>query len=135
PPQRLLNGLARLAFEIGGSKADGGESRLSGTSLNDMRSNVEGIELAYRVIFSRAIEAGSPRLAEAAQAVIRRLKTDVQIPALLDRDGGKRRAKSKNRVAVRQAPPREWGPTKPALEDAAVQWRDGDVTVAPVPRE
>src|SRR5262249_43478094 len=57
PPQRLLNGIARLAFEVGGNKADGGESRLSGTSLNDMQSNADGIELAYRVIFSEAIEA------------------------------------------------------------------------------
>ncbi len=36
-PQRLLNGTARLAYEIGESKAAGGESAFSGTSLNDMR--------------------------------------------------------------------------------------------------
>src|SRR5262249_52308008 len=45
-PQRLLNGIVRLAFELGSSKADGGESRLSGTSLNDMQSNADGIEIA-----------------------------------------------------------------------------------------
>ena len=54
-PQRLLNGIARLAFELGGNKADGGESRLSGTSLNDMQSKAEGIALAYRVIFAGAV--------------------------------------------------------------------------------
>src|SRR5262249_3095994 len=59
-PQRLLNGIVRLAFEIGGSKADGGESRLSGTSLNDMQSNADGIELAYRIIFADAVEARAP---------------------------------------------------------------------------
>ena len=51
-PQRLLNGLARLAYEIGESKVAGGESNFSGTSLNDMRNNVDGIDLAYRTIFA-----------------------------------------------------------------------------------
>src|SRR6201994_1799419 len=47
-PQGLLDGTARLAYEVGESKADGGESRISGTSLDDMRNNVAGIEFAYR---------------------------------------------------------------------------------------
>ena len=59
-PQRLLNGMARLAYEVGESKANGGESTFSGTSLNDMRNNVDGIELAYRNIFAGAVEAGDP---------------------------------------------------------------------------
>jgi len=37
--QGLLNGAAKLAYEVGESKADGGESRFSGTSLDDMRNN------------------------------------------------------------------------------------------------
>ncbi len=40
--QGLLNGTARLAYEVGENKADGGESRFSGTSLDDMRNNVVG---------------------------------------------------------------------------------------------
>jgi iron uptake system component EfeO len=60
PPQRLLNGIARLAFEMGGSKADGGESRLSGTSLKDIQSNAEGIELAYRAIFAGSHRSHCP---------------------------------------------------------------------------
>jgi iron uptake system component EfeO len=35
--QGMLEGTAKLAYEIGESKADGGESRFSGTSLDDMR--------------------------------------------------------------------------------------------------
>src|SRR5262249_52514710 len=42
-PQGLLDGLSRLAYEVGESKLDGGESRISGTSLDDIRHNVEGI--------------------------------------------------------------------------------------------
>ena len=51
-PQGLLNGVTRLAYEIGDSKVDGGKSRLSGTSLDDMRNNADGIELAYRTLFA-----------------------------------------------------------------------------------
>jgi len=39
-------------LEVGESKADGGESRISGTSLDDMRNNVAGIDFAYRTIFA-----------------------------------------------------------------------------------
>ena len=51
-PQGLLDGIARLAYEFGESKVDGGKSRVSGTSLNDMRNNVDGIALAWRTIFA-----------------------------------------------------------------------------------
>lgn len=54
-PQGLFNGVARLAYEVGGSKLDGGESRLSGTSIDDMRNNVDGIDLAYGMIFASAV--------------------------------------------------------------------------------
>src|ERR1700735_4697815 len=62
-PQRLLNGTARLAYEVGESKADGGESRFSGTSLDDMRNNVNGIEFAYHTIFATALRTADARLA------------------------------------------------------------------------
>src|SRR5262249_15028782 len=91
-PQRLLNGVARLTFEVGGNKADGGESRVSGTSLNDMQSNVEGIELAYRVIFSDAIAASDPGLADATRSAIERIKASVRISDLRSLDSEKLRA-------------------------------------------
>ena len=55
--QGLFDGLTRLAYEVGESKLDGGESYLSGTSLDDMRNNVDGIELAYNTIFAPVIES------------------------------------------------------------------------------
>jgi iron uptake system component EfeO len=61
-PQGLLDGVVRLAYEVGESKVDGGESRVSGTSLDDMRNNVDGIELAWRTIFSPAVEARDRQL-------------------------------------------------------------------------
>ena len=53
PPQGLLDGIVRLTYEVGESKADGGESRISGTSLDDMRNNVAGIDARLsRAIFA-----------------------------------------------------------------------------------
>jgi iron uptake system EfeUOB component EfeO/EfeM len=118
-PQRLLNGIARLAFEIGGNKADGGESRLSGTSLNDMRMNADGIALAYRVIFADAVEAGDPRLGAAARTAIERLQAAVKIPDLRNLDAGKLRADSEELIALLQMAAPKIGLDKPTLEEGA----------------
>jgi len=118
-PQRLLNGIARLAFEIGGNKADGGESRLSGTSLNDIQSNADGIEVAYRVIFAGAVEANDPKQAKAAQAVITRLKTTVQISDLRNLDTEKLRADSEELIALLQGVAPTIGLDKPTLEETS----------------
>jgi iron uptake system component EfeO len=69
-PQGLLVGTARLAYEVGESKADGGESRISGTSLDDMRNNVAGIDFAYRTIFTASLRTVDIKLAEAVDARI-----------------------------------------------------------------
>jgi iron uptake system EfeUOB component EfeO/EfeM len=118
-PQRLLSGIARLAFEIGGSKADGGESRLSGTSLNDMRSNADGIALAYRVIFADAVETGDPKLSAAAHAAVDRLQAAVQIPDLRNLDADKLRADSEELIVLLQMAAPKIGLDKPTLEEGA----------------
>jgi iron uptake system EfeUOB component EfeO/EfeM len=74
-PQGLLDGLTRLAYEVGESKLDGGESRISGTSIDDMRHNVDGIELAYSTIFASAIENRDRNLHATARRQIDELKT------------------------------------------------------------
>lgn len=61
--QGLYTGLTRLAYEIGESKVDGGESRISGTSLDDMRNNLAGIDAAWRALFAAALETSEPALA------------------------------------------------------------------------
>ena len=75
-PQGLLDGTVRLAYEVGESKADGGESRISGTSLDDMRNNVAGIDFAYRTIFAAALEAADGKLAGAVDAKDRTTEDD-----------------------------------------------------------
>jgi len=71
--QGMLEGTAKLAYEIGESKADGGESRFSGTSLDDMRNNVDGIDTAYRLVFASELSARDPSLAEVTSAKITQL--------------------------------------------------------------
>ena len=55
--QGLMDGIVRLAYEVGESKSDGGDSRISGTSLEDMRNNVAGIEFAHRTLFVDSLNA------------------------------------------------------------------------------
>jgi iron uptake system EfeUOB component EfeO/EfeM len=118
-PQRLLNGIARLAFEIGGNKADGGESRLSGTSLADMQSNADGIALAYRVIFADAVAADDPKLAAAVSAAIARLQAGVMVADLRSLDAEKLRADSEELVALLEMAAPKLGLSKPTLEEGA----------------
>ena len=72
----------RLAYEVGESKADGGESRISGTSLDDMRNNVAGIDFAYRTIFADALKAADAKLADTVASRIEQLKATVAAPDL-----------------------------------------------------
>src|SRR5271163_85360 len=116
-PQRLLNGIARLAYEIGESKADGGESSFSGISLNDMRNNVDGIELAYRTIFVGAVDAGDPKLAAAIREKIERLKALVDVSDLKSLEPEKLRAASEELIVVLQTAAPKIGLRSPSLEE------------------
>jgi iron uptake system component EfeO len=88
-PQGLLDGTVRLAYEVGESKLDGGESRVSGTSLDDMRNNVDGIELAWRTISAPATKARDRELDADVRRGIDELKTMLGVPDLrrIDPDG------------------------------------------------
>jgi iron uptake system component EfeO len=81
-PQGLLDGIVRLAFELGESKVDGGESRVSGTSLNDMRNNVDGIELAWRTIFAPTVESRDRQVDAEMRRSIEELKAMVDVGEL-----------------------------------------------------
>lgn len=117
PPQRLLNGTARLAYEVGESKADGGESRFSGTSLDDMRNNVAGIEQAYQVVFAPSLAARDPQRAAAVKAGIDRLKALVGVPDLRQLDPDKIRAASEDLVLALQSAAPVLGLRSPTLEE------------------
>jgi iron uptake system component EfeO len=115
-PQGLLNGVARLAYEVGESKVDGGESRLSGTSIDDIRNNVDGIDLAYRTIFASAIETRDGQLAAEVQRMINVLKTMLEVRDLGRLDPDRLRAVSEELVVTLQDAALRIDLARPALE-------------------
>jgi iron uptake system component EfeO len=115
-PRGLLDGTVRLAYEVGESKADGGESRISGTSLDDMRNNVAGIDFAYRTIFADALKAVDARLADTVASRIEQLKTIVAASDLLHVDVRTLRRDSEELVIALQAASAKLGLPRPTLE-------------------
>jgi len=119
--QGLLEGAAKLAYEVGESKADGGESRFSGTSLEDMRNNVDGLDSVFRVVFAEALEARDPRLTEEVRANLGELRDLLQVPTLSRLDSGKLRAKSEELIISFQAAAPLLGLRPPSLQDLVQQ--------------
>jgi iron uptake system component EfeO len=118
-PQGLLNGVVRLAYEVGDSKVDGGESRYSGTSLDDMRNNVDGIELAYRILFDASIEAADPKLAERVAGEIDKLRGLLAVADLKKVDADRLRDTSEALIVSLQAAGPKIGLATPTLEETA----------------
>jgi iron uptake system component EfeO len=117
--QGLLDGTVRLAYEVGESKADGGESRISGTSLDDMRNNVAGIDFAYHTIFAAALKAADDKLAGAVDEKIEQLKTIVAAPDLQHVDIPALRRASEELVVALQSASTKLGLQRPTLEAAS----------------
>jgi iron uptake system component EfeO len=115
-PQGLLNGTAQLAYEVGESKSDGGESRVSGTSLDDMRNNIGGIDFAYSTIFAAEIEAHDPNLAATARAKIEQLKALVAVNDLTQIDVPTLRNVTEELVIAFQSAAPKIGLGPPSLE-------------------
>ena len=118
--QGLLEGAAKLAYEVGESKADGGNSRFSGTSLEDMRNNLDGLE-RYWVVFAEALEARNPKLTEEVRANLGELRALLQVTTLSRLDSGKLRAKSEELVVPFQAAAPLLGLTPPSMQDLVQQ--------------
>jgi iron uptake system component EfeO len=115
-PQGLLDGTVRLAYEIGESKADGGESRISGTSLDDMRNNIAGVDFAYRTIFAGSLKNADARLADAIAKRIEQLKTVVAVRDLPHVDVRALRRASEEVVVSLQAAAVKLELRRPTLE-------------------
>src|SRR3984885_703829 len=114
--QGLLDGTVRLAYEVGESKADGGESRISETSLDDMRNNVAGIDFAYRTIFADRLKEVDAGLADKVTARIEQLKTIVAAPDLPHVNVRALRRVSEELVISLQAASAKLGLRRPTLE-------------------
>jgi iron uptake system component EfeO len=115
-PQGLLDGTVRLAYEVGESKADGGESRISGTSLDDMRNNVAGIDFAYHTIFAAVLGTADASLADAVDSRIRQIKAIVAAPDLPHIDIPALRRASEELVVMLQSAAAKLGLQRARLE-------------------
>ena len=78
-PQGLLNGIAKLSYEVGEEKSKGGESPYAGTSIIDMQENVEGIEVAYKLVFADTLKKSDPELAGIIHDRIEKLEKLVKV--------------------------------------------------------
>jgi iron uptake system component EfeO len=114
--QGLLDGTVRLAYEVGESKADGGESRISGTSLDDMRNNVAGIDFAYRTLFADALKTVDAKLDDQVESRIARLKAVVAAPDLPHVNTLQLRRASEELVVALQTASVRLGLRRPTLE-------------------
>ena len=119
--QGLLEGAAKLAYEIGESKADGGESRFSGTSLDDMRNNADGIESVFRIVFADAIEARDPKLAAELRTKIGELQDLLKAGTISRLETRKLRAESEELIVEFQTAAPLLGLTRPSLQDLVQQ--------------
>ena len=115
-PQGLLDGTVRLAYEVGESKADGGESRISGTSLDDMRNNVAGIDFAYHTLFADALKGVDAKLDEQVERRIEDLKAVVAAADLPHVDTLRLRRASEELVVALQTASARLGLQRPTLE-------------------
>jgi len=60
----LLAAAATLTYAIGSDEADGSESAVSGTSLDDMRHNIEALRYLWKTVFADALAVNHKPLAD-----------------------------------------------------------------------
>jgi iron uptake system component EfeO len=115
--QGVLNGTARLAYEIGESKADGGESPFSGNSFAEVGDNIAGIEAAYRAVFAGALKDADPQSDKAVERVLGALAALVKSSDARSIDRPRLRQCSEDLVLALSAAAPAVGLEKPALGD------------------
>ncbi|HZS82345.1 MAG TPA: EfeM/EfeO family lipoprotein [Stellaceae bacterium] len=115
--QGLLDGSARLAFEIGENKAAGGESAASGTSLDDMRNNLAGIAAVWTMVFAPALRASDPAEAESMDAAFAELEALLRAGDLKTLDQSRLAAASERLALAFEAAAPKLGLAAPSLGD------------------
>lgn len=113
--QGLLNGSAKLAYEIGENKAEGGESPFSGNSLAEMRDNVASIAAAYARVFAPATKKRNGALAKTFGKDLEQMQALVSVPSLQELDQVRLRILSEELANDLVLVGRESGLEKPGL--------------------
>jgi iron uptake system EfeUOB component EfeO/EfeM len=116
-PQGLLNGITKLAYEVGENKSKGGESPYAGTSLIDMQENVEGIEVLYKLVFEGPLKARDGKLAASIHDKVEQVEKLVAVKELKSLDQpALNKAGEELAVLLQRAAPK-LGLKSPKLED------------------
>jgi iron uptake system component EfeO len=113
--QGLLNGTAKLIYEIGENKAEGGESPFSGNSLTEMRVNVTSVAAAYRRVFAPLTKKKDADLARVFTKDLAVMRALVSVPTLQDLDQALLRDASESLVNDLAMVGKEVGLEKPRL--------------------
>jgi iron uptake system EfeUOB component EfeO/EfeM len=113
--QGLLNGTAKLIYEIGENKAEGGESPFSGNSLTEMRVNVASVAAAYQRVFAPLTKKKNAELARVFAKDLAVMQALVSAPTLQDLDQARLRDASESLVNDLAMVGKEAGLEKPRL--------------------
>jgi len=113
--QGLLNGTAKLIYEIGENKAEGGESPFSGNSLAEMRVNVAAVAAAYERVFAPLTKKKNAELARVLSKDLAVMQSLVAVPTLQELDQVRLRDASESLVNDLALVGRESGLKNPSL--------------------
>ena len=116
-PQGLLNGVTKLAYELGEKKAQGGELPYAGTSLVDMRDNLQGIETLYKTVLQEPLKAKDAKLAQGIADKIKDIDTILKAPDLKSLDQAKLQKTSEKLAVLLQDLAAKLDLKKPSLSD------------------
>jgi iron uptake system component EfeO len=96
--QGLLNGTAKLIYEVGENKAEGGESPFSGNSLIEMRVNVTAVAAVYQRVFAPLTKKNDADLARVLAKDLAVMQALVSVSTLRELDQAKLRDASESLV-------------------------------------
>jgi iron uptake system component EfeO len=115
--QGLLNGVTKLAYELGEKKAQGGESPYAGTSLIDMRDNLQGIDALYKTVLQDPLKAKDAKLAQSIADKIKDIETTLKAQDLKSLDQAKLHKSAEELAALLQESASKLNLKKPSLAD------------------
>jgi iron uptake system EfeUOB component EfeO/EfeM len=85
----LISGLVAAATELGRAKSGGGESPLAGTSADDVRDQLQGIEMLYALSFASMTRARHPVLHARIMANLIALGSALRAPTISEFEGAR----------------------------------------------
>jgi iron uptake system component EfeO len=115
--QGLLNGTARLVYEIGEDKAGGGESPFSGNSVAEIGNNVDAVKAVYQAVYAPALARREGAFSKTLAGDLTRLQALVAVRDLQQLDEVQLRELSETVTSDFVGVSQRTGLDKPGLEN------------------